>query len=587
MISDRPISSRALSTVLDQCRKAFFLVGLLTVITELLSLAPILYMLSMFDRVLSSRSLVTLVSLTAIVIAVYIFWSALEWIRTRLMIRISMRIDWDSSSKVFDAAFRRHLERKQINVHQAMNDIVLVRQFLTGGGVLAVASAPFAIFFIIVGGLFHPYLAVFSVVATVMMTLAAYFTSRASSKPLAEASEAQNEASRLAAQGIQMTETAIALGMLPAIRKRWYEKHRLFLSKHAGASESAGLVHGFSDFMTKAFPSLQMALAIYLATEGLITGGMVIAASFLISKAIAPIQKLIGSWKEVISARESYHRLDKLLTEDQQWEDAMELPKPKGKLVVSELFAKAPNADKLSLSNINFTLSPGEALAIIGPSGSGKSTLSRLLTGVWRQASGSVRLDGAEIADWVHSGAGEFIGYVPQETHFFDATVGENIARLGEVDPARVVVAAKLADVHETILSFPDGYNTRISDSGAGFGLTGGQRQKIAIARAFYGLPVFIVMDEANANLDEASELALAKAIYGLTQTGRTIIFSTHRPALIRASTKLLVLNNGKQIAFGPTAEVIAAGQMESQAGGNPVAPGHAADPHAEVALAH
>lgn len=556
--SETATSSRALkplAVVLGNCKRAFVTAALLTFVTEMLSITPILYMLNLFDKVLSSRSEITLVSLTIIVIAAYAFWSALEWIRARLMVRISMRIDWDMASECFDIAFRRYVGRKNVNMHQMLGDLVNLRQFLTGTPMLALMSAPYAIVFIVIGGLFHPYLAIFSLVATVLLVVVTYLTQKVSSPVLAAANEASSEATRLAADSVRHAETALALGMHRNLRRRWFGKHQAFMQLQAHASESAGLLGGLSSLLSRAFPSLQMGLAIYLAIEGLITAGMVIAASFLISKAIAPMQKLLVSWKEIVTARIAYDRLNELLEQDDQHESRLSLPAPKGLLKVEKAELMPLGAAKPVLTNISFTVEPGDIVAVVGPSAAGKTSLLKMLVGIWRPNKGNVRLDGAEIADWIRDDLGEHIGYVSQDTQFFDGTVAENIARLGPIDPINVVAAARLVGIHELILTFPKGYETRLGETG--HVLTGGQRQRLALARAVYGNPVFLVLDEPNASLDEASEGELAKAIGKLKAQGRTVIFSTHRMGLVGTANKMLLLAEGRLVAFGPTTDLI------------------------------
>lgn len=548
-----------LRTVLRQCRQAFWLTAFLTFVAEVISITPILYMMNMFDRVLSSRSEVTLVSLTVLVLGLFVFWSAIEWLRARLMVRISMRVDWDLAAATYDAAFRRYVGRKKVDVHQVLGDLLHVRQFLTGQSLLALMSAPFAILFIIVGFFFHPYLAIFILCASVLMVAVSYVNQRVTAPVLRSANDARAESNRLAAQSLQHAESALALGMQKALRRRWYQRHQDYLGMQAHASEAAGLMGGASGFLQKAIPSLQMALGIWLAINGLITGGMVIAATFLITKAIGPIQKLLGSWDEITTARQSFERLDQLLTEDEVHQERLVLPRPKGRLDVERVVALPAGARKAVLEGVHFSLAPGDVLAIVGPSAAGKSSLVRLLVGIWRPASGSVRLDGASIADWVRDDLGAQIGYVPQDVSFFEGSVADNIARLGEVDDAKVVTAAKLAGMHETILSFPNGYETLLGE--AGHALTGGQRQKLAIARALYGTPPYIVMDEPNAALDDASERALILLIRALKKEGITVIFTTHRPKLLSAADKLLVLSGGRQAAFGSVASVLAAAQ--------------------------
>ena len=548
--SDKPIK-----TLLVKCRRTFYLAFLLTAVIDLLSITPLVYMMSTYDRVIAARSGVTLISLTLIVIAVYVFWSALEWIRTRLLVSLSLRIDWDLGANVFDASFRRHVGRKNVNVQQLLGDLVALRNFLTGPPLLALMDAPFAMLFIVIGGIFHPYLAIFAFVASVIMLISAYATNRISGPILKQANDAKDEASRVAAESLRQAESTMALGMMDAIRKRWYVEHRKFLLHQVNASETAGLTGGFSSFFQKAMPSLQMALGAWLAINNLITGGMVMAASMLISKAVAPIHKLLANWKDIVAARQAYERLNLLLLEDFHREARMKLPPAIGHLVVSNATAMPPEQKKPVVSNIEFSINPGEAVAIVGPSASGKTSLVRMLIGIWAPAVGNVRLDGVEISDWDHSELGPQIGYVPQDIEFYEGTIAENIARLGEVDAEKVVHAAKLIGMHEVILSFPQGYDTKLG--GTGFALSGGQRQRLAIARAFYGMPKYIVMDEANANLDEVGEAILVQAIQFLKKQGSSIVITTHRPRLVGAVEKLLVLRAGQQVGFGPAQEML------------------------------
>jgi ATP-binding cassette subfamily C exporter for protease/lipase len=546
---------KPIESVLYQCRRTFYFAFFITFVADLLSIAPMLYMMNVFDRVITSRSGITLISLTLLILALYVFWSAIEWIRSRLLVRLSLRIDWDLSADIFDASFRRYVGRKNINVHQLLGDLTTMRQFLTGQGVLSIMDAPFAIVFIIIGGLFHPYLAIFSVVAVVFMVVVSYFTQKITTPILMVANDANAEASRVASNSLRQAESTLALGMMGAIRQRWYNHHHKYLQNQVNASEASGLMGGMSGFLNKALPSMQMALGAYLAMAGLITGGMVLAATMLISKSVAPIQKLITSWKEIVSAKQSYDRLNDLLQEDIKREMQMQLPSVMGSLEVSKASAVPPGHNKPVLLDIDFKVKPGQAVAIVGPSAAGKTCLARLLVGVWKPARGSVRLDAVELSDWNPDEFGPQIGYVPQEIEFFEGTVAENIARLGEIDAEKVVQAAKLIGMHEIILSFPKGYDTELGETG--FALSGGQRQRLAIARAFYGMPKYIVMDEPNANLDEVGESALVQAVGFLKTQGSAIIMTTHRPRLVSVVDSLLVLRNGQQVGFGPAEEMI------------------------------
>ncbi len=558
--------------ILRDCRHSFYIVFFLSFLVEVLSIAPIIYMWSVFDRVISTRSGVTLASLTLLIVGVYIFWGALNWLRTRLLVRVSLRIDWDLASDVFDASFRRSVGRRGVNAQQLFADLITLRQFMTGEPLLALISAPFAIIFIIVGALFHPYLAAFIAVAVVLMMVSAYLTQKVSGPILKAANDENAEAMRLASASLRQAEATLALGMMPHVRRRWYQRHRQFLESSVNASEASGLVGSFSQFLGRALPSLQMALGAWLALNGEITGGMVFAASMLISRAVSPIQKLLGNWKEIVNTRQAAARLNLLLAEDRKAATKMQLPVPKGRLDVMGASAVPPDFKRAVVSDVNFTVNPGEAVAVIGPSASGKTSLTRLLIGVWRPHEGSVRLDGVELSEWNLDEVGPFIGYVPQETELQQATVAENIARLGDVDPEKVVEAATLIDMHETILSFPQGYDTMLGESG--FALSGGQRQRIAIARAFYGTPKYVVMDEPNASLDEIGEGALLDAITQLKAKGTSFVITTHRPRLMSVVDNLLVLRQGKQVGFAPAAEMIAAvrnlkvAQSDETAGG-------------------
>jgi len=543
--------------ILLQCRQAFVLAFVLTFVIDLLSVTPMLYMMNTMDRVLSSKSGVTLVSLTVLVLAFYVFWSALDWILSRLMVRLSLRIDWELAAQVFDASFRRYVGRKNINVHQLLGDLLSLRQFFTGQSALALMHAPFALIFIIIGAIFHPYLALFAILSSILMVVVSYATIKITSPILKEANDANTEASRVAASSLRHAETTLALGMLGGVRNRWYEQHRQFLTNQVNASEATGLMGGFSGFLQKALPSLQMALGCFLAMEGLITGGMIMAASMLISKAVSPIQKLIGSWKDIVASRSAYERLNELLAHDKTIHEGMKLPPPVGNLNVVEAVGVPPGHDKAVVAGINFELKAGQVLAVVGPSAAGKTSLVKLLLGVWAPAQGKVRLDGVEISEWSHDEVGPLVGYVPQEIEFFEGTVAENIARLGEVDADKVVAAAKLIDMHEIILGFPKGYDTLLGETG--FAPSGGQRQRLAIARAVYGMPKYVVMDEPNSNLDELGETALIKTVLALKENGSSVIITTHRPRLINVVDMMLVLKAGKQVAFGSSKDMLEA----------------------------
>ena len=557
------IGAGPVSDLLSNFYQSLWFAIALTMIIETLSITPIIFMWNVFDRVIGSRSGVTLVSLGVLVGLAYGFWSGLEWVRTRLMIRIALRIDWEIAAKAFDSAFRRFVEGKKVNVHQVLDDVVTLRQFISGKQFLDLLSAPFAIVFILIGWAFHPYLAVFIFVATLLQLMAAITTYRITSPALREANSAAFSSSNVASQYVSKSSTALALGMQQALRIRWFKKHQHALGLQVNASETAGLVGGITSFMTHALPSAQIALGAFLAIEGLITGGMVIAASFLLARSMGPIRGIIGGWPSIIAARQSVERLNRLVVEDQALNDAMKLPLPHGILSVDRLSINVtPNRE--ILKDISFRLEPGQVLGIIGPTASGKTSLARALVGLWEPSSGHVRLDGADVYPWIRKDLGERIGWVPLEVDLFDGTIAENIARLGDVDSEKVVAATRAVGIHETILSYPKGYDTQVSE--ASQLLTGGQRQRIAIARALYGDPVLIVMDEPNAHLDDQGEAELIKTIQQLKLKKATVIFTTHRPRLIGAADWILVLSEGKVAVHGPRAKVLATFQRAGDA---------------------
>jgi PrtD family type I secretion system ABC transporter len=543
------------SDLLRQFRRSFVFVALVTFVIELLSITPIIFMMNVFDRVVSSRSIVTLVSLLVVVLMAYGFWSGLEWVRTRMMIRISLRIDWDIAGRTFDAAFRRHAERKSTDVYQVLNDVITLRQFLTGAPMLALLSAPYAIVFVFIGWILHPYLALFIAAATLIQLLAAYSTSRVTTPALREANTASAKAQRLAVQSVRYADAALALGMLPAIRKRWFALHQRFLGMQVNASESAGLLGGLTGFLTHAMPSLQIALSAYLVITGQITAGMMIAAMFLLNMAIRPLVTVMTSWGAITAARQSLERLNKLAVEDIEVEERMRLPAPEGHLQVTELLVHPKGVRNPILHNINFDVEAGQAVVIVGPSASGKTSLIRVLVGLMEPTEGNARLDGADIRPWILNDLGQYIGYVPQDIDVFEGTIADNIARLGPVDAEKVVKAAQAIGLHRTILTLPKGYETLLGPTG--HMLTGGQKQRLAIARAIYNDPVYVVMDEPNANLDDDGERALVELINELKNNGTLLIFSTHRPKLVAAADLALVLHDGGQAAFGTLADVV------------------------------
>jgi PrtD family type I secretion system ABC transporter len=491
--------------------------------------------------------------------------------RTQIMVRISLRIDWELAASVFDAAFRRYLLHKKVNVHQVLGDLLKLRQFLTGEPILALLAAPFAVIFAAVAWVFHPYLGMFIVGSMLIMVAAAYLTKELSTPVLKAANDTNAEANRLAAQSLRNAETAFALGMQGSIRQQWLKRHQSFLELQLNATEAAGVLGGITAFLGRLLPSATIALAIWLAISGHITGGMVIAGIFLLNRAMHPLQTVLRRWPDIAGAREAYRTLNALLAQDEAYSERMTLPAPAGQLRVKDLSVKPPKGKQAVLQGINLSVEPGQALAVLGPSASGKSSLTRALIGLWAPLEGSVRLDGAEVSDWLRGDLGQHIGYVPQDIEFFEGSIAENVARLAEVDADEVVAATRAIGLHAMVLTFPKGYETRLGENR--HPLTGGQKQRLAIARALYRGPKFLVLDEPDASLDENGQRALLRALREAKRKGATIVFTTHRSELLELADQVLVLSEGRMHWCGAAEEFRASMKQAQLTQAEPPAP--------------
>jgi ATP-binding cassette, subfamily C, bacterial exporter for protease/lipase len=542
-------------------KSTFTTVGVFSAIINMLALAPSIYMLQVYDRVLASRNEVTLLMLTLVLLGTYLFMSGLELVRSFVLVRVGARFDMQLNKRVYTAAFEQNLKSAGGNAGQALADLTNLRQFLTGNALFAFFDAPWFPVYLVVIFLFNTGLGFFALGGTIVLVVLAVVNEAITKKPLAEANAMAIAAGTLATNNLRNAEVIESMGMLPNLMQRWFTMHGKFLHLQGEASEKAGIIGAMTRFVQVSLQSLVLGFGAMLVIGGHITPGMMIAASILVGRALAPVQQVIGVWKQVSSSRLAYQRLDKLLAQNPAREFGMPLPKPLGALALEGVTAAPPGAKVAVLKNLNFSVLPGDLLGVIGPSGSGKSTLARLLVGVWPAAAGTVRLDGANIYQWNKAELGPHIGYLPQDIELFGGSVSENIARFGEVDADKVVQAAKRAGVHELIWHLPQCYDTVLGDGGAG--LSGGQRQRLGLARAMYGDPSVIVLDEPNSNLDDQGEQALLQAIVALRQQGKTIILVTHRTSIIGVTNKLLFLRDGVAEAYGPTEQVLAALQQK------------------------
>lgn len=556
MFPSLKLPNNEIGQALEGFRGAFRSVGMFSAIINLLMLVPSLYMLQVYDRVLSSRNETTLVMLTLMVLVTYLIMNGLEFVRSFVLIRVGAQLDMKLNKRVYTASFEQNLKKSGGNAGQALQDLTTIRQFVTGNSLFAFFDAPWFPLYLLVLFLFDWVLGVFAVAGTAILIVLAYVNEVVSRKPLAEANGMAVTAGTLATNNLRNAEVIQAMGMLPNLMTRWFKLHGRFLQLQAEASEKAGIVTATSKFVRISLQSLILGLGALLALENRITPGMMIVGSILMGRALAPVDQLINVWKGWASTRSAYQRLSELLASNPARREGMPLPKPLGHLSLEGVAAVPPGSSVPALRNLNLTVNAGDVVGVIGPSGSGKSTLARLLVGVWPAAAGKVRLDGADVYQWNKAELGPYVGYLPQDIELFGGTVAENIARFGEVDSSKVIQAAQRAGVHEMILQLPQGYDTPLGDGGAG--LSGGQKQRLGLARAMYDDPSLIVLDEPNSNLDDTGELALLSAINDLRKRGKTLVIITHRTNAIGITNKLLFLRDGMPQMFGPTKQVLA-----------------------------
>lgn len=560
-----------LAEALHSFRSTFTSVAAFSLFINLLMLVPSIYMLQVYDRALGSGNPTTLLMLTLITVGLFALMSLLEWVRSMVLVRVGASLDLDMNTRVFNATFERNLRRAGQNPAQSLHDLTSIRQTLTGAGVVALMDAPWMPVYLAVIFMFHPYLGVFALVGALVLVALAVINEKVSKHPLEEAQKLAMAANAQANNHLRNAEVIEAMGMLPAIRDRWFELHQKLLAQQTLASDRAGLLGALTKFVRISLQSLALGYGALLAIEGQITAGMMIAASILVGRALAPVEMLISNWKQLVSARGAYQRLSELLQTYPACEVGMLLPRPTGAIALENASTAAPGTNSLILKNVSLEINAGEVVAVIGPSASGKSSLARLLVGVWPALAGSVRLDGADVFQWNKTELGPYLGYLPQDIELFDGTVADNIARFGEVDAEKVIAAAKAAGMHELILKLPKGYDTPLGDGGSA--LSGGQRQRIGLARALYGDPSVIVLDEPNSNLDDQGEAALVETIKSLKAKGRTVVIITHRMSTLSTADRILVMHEGAPKIYAPRDKVLAA-MMPGNANIRPVAQG-------------
>jgi PrtD family type I secretion system ABC transporter len=537
-------------------RSLLLYAGLFSLAINLLLLAPPLYMLQVFDRVLSSRSEETLVVLTVAAVVALGFMGLLDVLRARLLVAAGVVLDRRVGPEVLAGLLAQSAKLAGAAYLNGLRDVSTLRGFLSGAGLLAVLDAPWLPLFVALIFLFHPVLGVVAFVGAVLMVALAVVNERVTRKAVDEAQGRSRRAGRFIDVNVRNAEVVAALGMLSAVTRRWQRLNDAALQEQSKVGCAFSTFSGLTKFVRQFVQLAMLAAGAFLVVSQDLTAGLMIAATIILSRALAPVETLVAGWRSLAEARGAWLRLSDLLKANVADEAHTDLPVPEGRLEVEQVSFKLKDAERPIIRGVSFALRPGEALGVIGPSASGKSTLVRLALGVWRPSSGTVRLDGADVASWPRESLGPHLGYLPQDVELFAGTVADNIARLGEPDAAEVIRSAKRAHVHELILRLPKGYDSDIGEGGQA--LSPGQRQRIALARALYGRPRVVVLDEPNANLDHEGETALLRTLQTLKGEGVTVIIVAHRPSLLRGVDKLLVLREGVVEAFGPRSEIMA-----------------------------
>ncbi len=543
-----------LQLALKTCRSSFVGAGVFSFFINILMLVGPLYMLQVYDRVLMSGSVPTLLAITWLIVGLFAVMGLLEWIRSMVLIRVGARMDGLLSQRLFNATLDYAAGKANVSA-QPVRDLDAVRQFMTGNGLFTFFDAPWMPVYLAILYLFHPYLGILATVGGLILLVLALVNEYATKKPLTEASIESMRENQFISSNLRNLEVIDALGMRERIMQRWMGFHEKVMGLQALASDRAAAITATSKTFRLLLQSLILGLGAWLAIDQIITPGVMIAASILMGRALAPVDQMIGVWKQFVGARGAYGRLNELLSKIPAKERSLTMPAPKGVLTAEGAVVVPPGAKVPSLRGLSFQINAGEAVGVIGPSAAGKSSLARALLGVWPVTAGKMRIDGADVSQWNRDELGPFIGYLPQDIELFEGSVAENIARFGEMDAAKIVAAAQMAGVHEMILKLPQGYETPLGEGGAS--LSGGQRQRVGLARALYGEPAIVVLDEPNSNLDDVGETALAQAVAAMRARKTTLVLITHRPSILAQVDKIMVLKDGLIVEFGSRDEIL------------------------------
>lgn len=544
-----------LRRLLKPSQGCFVTAAIFSLAINLLYLAGPLYMLQVYDRVVSSASEITLLMLTIALLLAFTALAGLDAVRARVLTRTSLGLDRRIAPRVMMAIIDRSTKIGGAR-SQLLRDFDSFRQFITGSGIHAVFDLPWApIYIAVIFGL-HPFLGAFALACSVVLVATAVLNEWIVKPPLAEASDAANRNYSFTEMSLRNTEVVRAMGMTAGLLQRWGRDRNRMIERQVTASDRAATMQSLIRFLRLSMQSLILGLGAYLVIERLTTTGAMFAASILLGRALQPIEQIVGSWRSLVGARGAFLRVRELLSVNPPHAAGLTLPRPEGRLSVEALSFVAPGAAKPILRGVTFQIEPGEVLGIIGPSGAGKSTLARHIVGVQAPSAGAVRLDGSDVSTWIQSSLGQHLGYLPQDIELFADTVAANICRFNAGEDQDIILAARMAGVHEMIVRLPRGYDTEVGEGGAI--LSGGYRQRIGLARAVYGHPGLVVLDEPSSNLDAEGDAALADCIMQLKKRGTTVIIISHRPVTVGVVDKILVLRDGVAEMFGPRSEILA-----------------------------
>jgi PrtD family type I secretion system ABC transporter len=551
-----------LRQILQPIKPIFLSLMLFSMVLNVLMLAPSIYMLQVYDRVLSSQSQFTLFAITLIVLFVYLAIGLLEWVRSNLLLRLSAAMDLAQSDRVHAAAFAQTPLARSMSPAQVVQDFSAVRQVVTGSFVLALLDLPWIPLYVGLLFAFEWPLGLLAIIGMLLLTLIAILTEKLTKEPLEKSNKIASQAAFMLNKQHRHIEIISALGMIPMLGKRWQAQNREALLLQIQASDYMAKLSAIGRYIRLTLQSLVLGVGAYLVLQGQMSGGMMIAGSILLGRALAPAEQLIGSWRQLVAGITAHQRLSQLLADNDIEQAPFSLPAPMGHLAVEQVTVTVEGRKEPVLRQIKFKLDAGESLAIVGASASGKSTLARVILGLVNPNMGEVRLDNAQLQQWPRDKLGQYVGYLPQDVELFEGTIAENIARFQEVEDHAIIQAAQLAHVHDMILRLPQGYDTRIGEDGAK--LSGGQRQRIALARAVFGQPKLVVLDEPNANLDDQGDKALADTLMALKKQHITVIVISHRTHILAAVDRMLLLQEGTQSLFGLREQVL---QQLRQAG--------------------